>query len=228
MIFSLSNSWLSLVMSTGFATKFILVFLLLLTIACLTILINRYVILREHKRHIEGAVAALNNIRTFDDIIALASVLKGSYPGVIVKKATICAIEAIKAREQGCEVNAYQFTQELHMTLEQTVLDLSQDLDEYLPVLSISAASSPLIGLLGTVLGLINSFVAISKLHMATIVVVAPGIAEALITTFAGVFVAVLSLFAYQYIQSQVRSVERQLFSFSDIIEQLIKKVIIS
>jgi len=200
----------------------------MLTIACLTIVINRYVILREHKAHLQGATTALNNVRTFDDIIALASVLKGSYPGVIVKKATISAIEAIKAREQGQAVNAYQFTQELHMTLEQTVLELSQDLDEYVPLLSISAASSPLIGLLGTVLGLINSFVAISKLHMATIVVVAPGIAEALITTFAGVFVAVLSLFAYQYIKSDIRSVERQLFSFSDAVEQLIKKAIIS
>ena len=61
--------------------------------------------------------------------------------------------------------------------------DMIGNEESYLPVLSTSAAISPLLGLFGTVWGLIHSFISISQRGSADIVTVAPGIAEALITT---------------------------------------------
>ena len=64
-------------------------------------------------------------------------------------------------------------------------------------ILGALAAISPLLGLLGTVWGIINAFLGMSMSGGADLAAIAPGIAEALITTLAGLFVAIPSLFFY-------------------------------
>jgi len=62
---------------------------------------------------------------------------------------------------------------------------------------SIAASSAPLIGLLGTVWGIIDAFMAMASTGSGDLSSVAPGIAEALITTFAGLLVAIPGLIFY-------------------------------
>ena len=72
-------------------------------------------------------------------------------------------------------------------------------------MLSVSAAVSPLLGLFGTVWGLVHAFVRIGELQTADIATVAPGIAEALITTLAGLMVAIPALVMYHYVANKIR-----------------------
>ena len=87
----------------------------------------------------------------------------------------------------------------LHLVLEK---ELSQERDELahgLHWLAIIGSVSPLMGLMGTVLGVMNSFIGITSQGSANIAAVAPGIAEALVTTVAGLGVAIPAVIAYNH-----------------------------
>jgi biopolymer transport protein TolQ len=90
--------------------------------------------------------------------------------------------------------------------LEALGLVLSKELSEErdnlahgLHWLAIIGSVSPLMGLLGTVVGVMNSFIGITAQGTANIAAVAPGIAEALVTTVAGLIVAIPAVIAYNH-----------------------------
>ncbi len=78
------------------------------------------------------------------------------------------------------------------------------DLERYLNPLGTIAAITPLLGLLGTVSGMIRAFTAITAQGVGNPTVLAGGIAEALITTAAGLAVAIPSLIAFRYLRGRV------------------------
>lgn len=71
--------------------------------------------------------------------------------------------------------------------------------EEYLAILATAGSTSPYIGLLGTVYGIMTSFMALGSVKSASINYVAPGIAEALIATAIGLLAAIPSVLAYNY-----------------------------
>lgn len=70
-------------------------------------------------------------------------------------------------------------------------------LETHLPFLAIVGSTSPYIGLFGTVWGIMQAFRALANVQQATIAMVAPGIAEALIATALGLFAAIPAVIAY-------------------------------
>jgi biopolymer transport protein ExbB len=78
------------------------------------------------------------------------------------------------------------------------------ELERYLGTLGTIAAASPLLGLLGTVLGMIKMFAAVTGSGVGNPTVVAGGIAEALITTAAGLMVAIPALIGYRYLSDRI------------------------
>ena len=81
--------------------------------------------------------------------------------------------------------------------------------------LAIIAVTAPLLGLLGTVLGVMNSFVGISTTGTASIASVAPGIAEALITTAFGLVAAIPAAIAYNYFVHRIDRFSGELEGFA-------------
>jgi biopolymer transport protein TolQ len=78
-------------------------------------------------------------------------------------------------------------------------------LEKYLNVLAIMASAGPFIGLFGTVWGIMVSFQDIASEGQATLATVAPGIAEALVATAAGLFVAIPAVVAYNTFANRVK-----------------------
>jgi biopolymer transport protein TolQ len=72
--------------------------------------------------------------------------------------------------------------------------------------LAIIATVSPLLGLLGTVIGVMNSFMGVAREGSSSISVVAPGVAEALIATAGGLVVAIPAAMAYNYLTGKLNS----------------------
>ena len=107
--------------------------------------------------------------------------------------------------------------------INQTVDTLVSNEESYLPLLSTSAAVAPLLGLFGTVWGLVHAFIRISEKQSADITVVAPGIAEALITTLAGLVVAIPALVMYNYLVVRVRQIEDQIVNLADKVSFIIQ-----
>jgi len=79
-------------------------------------------------------------------------------------------------------------------------------LERRMPWLATIAAVSPFVGLFGTVMGIVDAFYGLGTAGSATLRAVAPGIAEALITTAAGLFVAVPAVIAYNQFTARIRT----------------------
>jgi biopolymer transport protein ExbB len=91
-------------------------------------------------------------------------------------------------------------------SIEDAGRHVTHDLERYLGMLGTIAAVSPLLGLLGTVVGMIRTFRAITVAGVGDPTAMAGGIAEALITTAAGLIIAVPALMAYRYLRGRVDS----------------------
>ncbi len=87
-------------------------------------------------------------------------------------------------------------------------------LESQLPFLATVASTSPYIGLFGTVWGIMNSFRSIASSNNATLAMVAPGIAEALIATAMGLFAAIPAVIAYNRYINQVDRISSQYDNF--------------
>ncbi len=87
-------------------------------------------------------------------------------------------------------------------------------LDKGLSILAMIASSSPYIGLFGTVWGIMHSFIGLASVKQATISIVAPGIAEALIATAFGLFAAIPASIAYNRLVTQVEMIGNKYTAF--------------
>lgn len=86
--------------------------------------------------------------------------------------------------------------------------------EEYLSSLATVGNVSPFVGLFGTVLGIIQAFQTIGRMGTASIAAVAPGVAEALVATAAGLLAAIPAVIAYNYFLTQIRRHATQLDVF--------------
>jgi biopolymer transport protein ExbB len=89
-------------------------------------------------------------------------------------------------------------------TIEDAGRQVVAELDRFMNALGTIASMSPLLGLLGTVLGMIRMFTGISGQGMGGPTVVAGGIAEALITTAAGLIIAIPAVMFHRYFRGRV------------------------
>ncbi len=92
----------------------------------------------------------------------------------------------------------------------------SVKLEKYLNFLATTGSTSPFIGLFGTVWGIMNSFHGIGAAGSASLAVVAPGIAEALIATAVGLAAAIPAVIAYNYYLSMARKMIVEMEDFSE------------
>ncbi len=90
------------------------------------------------------------------------------------------------------------------------------DLEQHLPFLATVGSISPYIGLLGTVWGIMTAFIALGQVKQATLQMVAPGIAEALIATAIGLFAAIPAVIAYNRFSTKVEKIENTYGNFME------------
>ncbi|MBM7072540.1 protein TolQ [Shewanella sp. OPT22] len=98
-------------------------------------------------------------------------------------------------------------------------VSLSREIDQletHLPLLATIGSTSPYIGLFGTVWGIMNSFIALGAVENATLAMVAPGIAEALIATAMGLFAAIPAVIAYNRFTTHVEKLEMSYVNFME------------
>ena len=106
--------------------------------------------------------------------------------------------------------------EELRRALRRYEALQTERLHAYLTFLATTGSTTPFIGLLGTVWGIMNAFRGIGATGSASLAVVAPGIAEALITTAAGLGAAIPAVIAYNYYLSRARRLTVEMEDFSE------------
>lgn len=100
-------------------------------------------------------------------------------------------------------------------TLERTVAQESLKLESGLILLAIAVSGAPFLGLLGTVWGVMSTFSGIAMKGQADLAAMAPGVSAALVTTVAGLLVAIPSMFGYNWLVHTLRVLTVELDNFS-------------
>ena len=123
------------------------------------------------------------------------------------------------AKFSGSQVEA------LRLVLDSATNSSRDRLSHYIPSLGTIGSVSPLIGLLGTVLGVVEAFIGIASQGSGNIGAVAPGVAEALIATAAALAVAIPAVFGYNLFASRLNRIDGELEGFgSEIIALLVRE----
>ncbi len=217
LLFFSSPSW-QLILQADLMTKLILIGLFLTSIGCITLIVAQLIYLFLVKR---ASAEYINRIKAASSLTELMKVVQNAdaYEALVIKKVLQEKDKLVRSQEL-----KEHDVELLYTKGEHEVDDLVGQLERFLPVLGVSGAVSPLIGLFGTVWGLIHAFISISHEKSADIAVVAPGIAEALFTTLAGLLVAIPALIFFHYCAGQIKKIDWQLRQVLELTILLIKK----
>ncbi len=121
-----------------------------------------------------------------------------------------------RRQQQAGDIDPDDAIAAVHRQMRVTQVREIERLEGGLPLLATIGSTSPYVGLFGTVWGIMNAFIGISNMKQASLAVVAPGIAEALIATAMGLFAAIPAVIAYNFFTSNVESLENRYHTFSE------------
>jgi biopolymer transport protein TolQ len=124
----------------------------------------------------------------------------------------------------GTIVESSDDLENVERSLRRAYTDEMTHMESLIPFLATTGSAAPFVGLFGTVWGIMNSFRAIAAKGSANLATVAPGMAEALITTAIGLVAAIPAVMAYNYYARKVKVLSAEMESFSNDFLNLVKR----
>lgn len=203
---------------------FILLGLFATSIFCIAIIAFKYFSFRTERRKLEALALRIKKAYTFNDLITISKEFRDGIGGRFL----LSALSELKILlDEKSPVLSQAQLAILENELMQSIGNLIAEQEAYLPVLSTSAISAPLVGLFGTIWGLIHAFIDISQEKSADIATVAPGLAEALIVTLGGLIVAIPALISFHYFATKIRAFDHQLNDIGDRFLNIMKQTFV-
>jgi biopolymer transport protein ExbB len=182
----------SMFMSADWLVKVVIIMLILASLATWTILIAKTVQLYRARRQLTGNLRRVADSRSLSE----AQVALGSADGILASLLAAATHEirlsADSGNESGIKERAASRFSEI-AKIEVRAIRYGMGL------VATVGATAPFVGLFGTVWGIMNSFIGISKAQTTNLAVVAPGIAEALLATAVGLGAAIPAVIIYNY-----------------------------
>ncbi len=207
----MKHTIIGLIIGATPVVKVVMLILLLFSIVSWFIIFYKFKYFRKAKKENEEFIRAFEKGGDTSTLFSLSRRLRVS---------PIAGVFRNVFNEQG-----YSSRQEIERTIKRfEALEIAR-LEQYLNFLATAGSTSPFIGLFGTVWGIMHSFMGIGAQGSASLAVVAPGIAEALIATALGLAVAIPAVIAYNYYLSMARRLTIEMEDFSEeIFEFLLSK----
>jgi biopolymer transport protein TolQ len=199
-----ADSFTDLIAGSGTLAKAILVLLLVLSVVSWTIMVEKIRYFRRSKKQSDGF------IKVFEKDLSLSSLADkaAAYPDS--PEASLVA--RVKSEIDSGELRGMEH---LDGFIDSAMETIVSEWESYLLFLSTTASISPFLGLLGTVWGIMSSFLSMGVRGSANLYVVGPGIADALITTVFGLGAAIPAVIGYNYIVRVIRRREEKLGLFA-------------
>jgi biopolymer transport protein ExbB len=179
--------------------------LLLLSVLGITVAIWRWLALRQATRNVP---ALMRDLR--------AKLVAGDVTGAIAACESVGG--PVAAIVKSGLLRHGRPKDEVEMGLQDASAHELSVLERGLPILATIATIAPLLGFLGTVTGMINSFDALAEVGLNNPAAVASGISEALITTAAGLIIAIPVQMAYNYLVTRVNDLVRSMESAANLV----------
>jgi len=212
-IFSGNSLW-QLVYQSDTVSKCVLLILFAMSVACWAIFFGKLALLHMKARQFKNINKKIQQAKNITDLVDIATSARSTAPGYFISK-NLSFLKELYGSNISQKINDYQW-ELLERNVDNNIETVLLHNEEYLSILSSSAAVAPLLGLFGTVWGLVHSFMRISETQVADIATIAPGIAEALITTLAGLIVAIPALIMFNYLHAKTRALEHALITLAD------------
>jgi biopolymer transport protein TolQ len=194
--------------SLGIVSKVVLLLLFGFSVISWAIILYKWAAFRAADAEDHRFMAVLSKAKDFDEVARHAHRVTGSpcakiFHGVVDRSGRASG----EGRDPHDESDgAPPFDRHV---MERTASHIAQGqiarLESFLPFLATTGNISPFVGLLGTVMGIIDSFREIGAQGTASIAAVAPGVSEALVATAAGLFAAIPAVIAYNYFLTRIR-----------------------
>ena len=207
-----SLSIFSLIIEAGIVVQFVMLVLVLMSIYSWTLILSKKKVLLDAQNDHKKFYAKYISGQDLSDLhVAIPKVRSARSSMESIFGAGYEEFSLNKAKTSQDKINN---AERAFRSMNNTMND---ELDVHyrgLSILAMIASSSPYIGLFGTVWGIMHSFIGLASVKQATIAIVAPGIAEALIATAFGLFAAIPATMAYNRLSSQVESIGNKYSSF--------------
>jgi biopolymer transport protein TolQ len=205
-----------LVTNASFVVQLVMLLLLLASVTSWTLMVMKWRLLRDARSE------ATRFEERFWSGTDLASIYEASR-----RKQPLTGLERIFVSGFGEFVRLHRQRQANPLTINDTVQRSMRvasareedGLEQYLSFLATVGSTSPYVGLFGTVWGIMSAFMSLSGVHQATLAVVAPGIAEALIATAMGLVAAIPAVIAYNRFADDV---ERLVGRYENFLEEFL------
>ncbi len=208
---------LQLIIEASFEVQMVMLILLVLSVVSWVIIVQRYLVL----------TAANNGVNNFEERFWSGMDLSQLYKeGSQMQKDDVQIVgmenifragfkEFMRLRQQA-SVDKEAIMEGAQRAMRVAYAREEDKLERHLPFLATVGSVSPYIGLFGTVIGIMNAFLGLANQAQATLQVVAPGIAEALIATAMGLFAAIPAVVAYNRYSAMLDGITSSYVTFSD------------
>lgn len=202
---------------TGWVGKGIVFILMGFSIVSWAMILLKYQFLRRSERESHAFLAAYRKTKNIDDLAKHAESKKYSPLATLFLEGLRETESIIKSLPDGkvTEEERPLISQEVERSLKITTQDEIVYMERYLAFLGTTGTVGPLLGLFGTVWGIMDAFYGIGLKGAGDIGALAPGLAAALINTISGLFVAIPAVIAYNYFADKIRDIAIRCDSFS-------------
>lgn len=208
---------MELILSSSLATKIVLVILAVLSLYSWAIMLAKWLEFRKAGKHAAAFLAEFSRAQKIDQAAAMAKRARPSAYTRVTSRAVTFLHEirplGVEGGNASAALSAAQ-VEALHLVMDAESTAERDRLGTYVPSLAIIGSASPLLGLFGTVLGVIEAFTGISKSGSGNLAAVAPGVSQALVATAAALAVAVPAVFAYNLFASRLNRFDGELNGF--------------
>jgi biopolymer transport protein TolQ len=206
-----------LFLESGWMGKIIMAILLMFSIVSWATILLKYQFLRRAERESASFLAAFRKTRDAGELLKHAEAKKYSPLATLFIEGHREAETVIASSPDG-KIRGEDRTlveQEIERALTITAQDEVVYMERYLAFLGTTGTVGPLLGLFGTVWGIMDAFYGIGLKGSGDIGALAPGLAEALINTSGGLFVAIPAVIAYNYFSEKIKDMATRMDSFS-------------
>lgn len=209
----------------SFLVKGVMIILLLLSITSWTFIFQRWFVLKQARKH----------LAEFEERFWAGTELTTLFNALSVRRHVLNGLEHIfhsgfkefsKLKSQP-KVESVIAIENTARAMGVALVREAEKLELHLPFLATVGSISPYIGLFGTVWGIMHSFLALGEVKQATLAMVAPGIAEALIATAMGLFAAIPAVIAYNRYATLVEKVINQYENFKEEFTSILQRQIL-
>ncbi len=175
--------------------------LVIISIGAFAVVLERIVFFARNEKNIgdtfKDEILSLVANKKIDEAIALCDTKKSCVASAVKK--------FLQKAPRGIDVQDYEFI------LKEITIKETSPYESRLNLLASVISISPMLGLLGTVTGMIRAFTNISKYGTGDAAIVADGIAEALLTTAAGLMIAIPVIVVYNYLNRRLEKMENEI-----------------